>query len=109
MFGQERADDRAWLHDRRWQISWQIQASHQLGGPGTGPRIHHLSSRSIGEFADRISGQPVIEKIWNRKQSFCRCKKLGSLTPSGEELIQGVDWHELNAGRVVDLFLANLP
>ena len=39
---------------------------------------------------------------------FCRFKQFGGLTSSGEELIQSVDGHELNASRLVDLLLANL-
>ena len=40
---------------------------------------------------------------------FCCFKDLGGLTLCGEELIQSVDGHELNTGRVVDLLLTNFP
>ncbi len=39
---------------------------------------------------------------------FSSFKKLRSLTSSSEELIQGIDRHELNASGSVDLFLPDL-
>jgi len=104
---QERPDDRAWLYDRCRQMSGQFQALHQGGGPHALHRIHHLSGSCDGEFADCISRQPVVKQIWDREQMFGGGKNFGGFPLCRDELIQRVDGHELNAGRVVDLFLPN--
>ena len=61
MSGQERPNDRARLDDGCRQMSRQFQALHQSSGPGALHRVHHLGGGCVGEFADCISGQPVVE------------------------------------------------
>src|SRR5207302_9268286 len=76
--------------------------------PLTFQRIYHLGCGSVREFADSISREPIIKEVRHCDQALCGEKDLGRISPGRDQLIEGVDGHELDAGDGVDLFLRNL-
>ena len=59
------------------KCSREFEPPHQVGGPRALHRIDHLCGRCIGEFADCVSREPIIEEVRNRQHARCSGQKLG--------------------------------
>src|SRR6202008_3213453 len=105
---QQRAYDRSRLDDGCRQTGIQTQLFHEIDCPGALDRIDELSRSRIGEFANRIPGEPIIEEVRYRYPLLRNRQDGWRVALGSEELIERVDRHELDTCCPIDLVLRYL-
>ncbi len=66
--------------------------------------VHELRRGGVGVFGAEVAGEPVIEEVGDGDERVGGIEQARRLARGGEDLIERVDRHELDAGEGVDLF-----
>jgi len=101
----QKADGGARLHHRQEYVSRQIEAPEQIPSPIAGTWVEALCGGRVGELAGLDAGKPVVEEVGHHQKGTGHTECTVPLAPHGEQLVQGVDFHELDA-RLVENDLA---
>ena len=105
--GRELSDDGAGLYDAGQQALGDAETSEHLAVPVAGEDVEHLGGGGDGVFGLHLAGQQIVEQVGGEEQLVGALKQLGAVFRDRDELEEGVDLHELDAGALVDLVTGN--
>ena len=95
------------LEDLGQQARGQVEIFEEFGGPGALRGVHELGGCGVGVFGPEVPGEPEVEEVGDGYQRVGRVEQTRGSARSGEDLVERVDRHELNAGDGIDLFTRN--
>src|SRR5689334_18679132 len=93
----KRADARAGRNDPRKNVCREIESFKQVVGPGTLCGMEKLSRGRIRKFGNLCGTETPMEKVGHHQQAIRRLQNLRIIFLPGEQLIQSIDLHELQA------------
>jgi len=99
----ERAEDRAWLDDLRQNGRRQIQPAQQIASPIAAAGVIELRRGSNGELTHCPARQPVVEQVRDHQQGASLLECRTPVLSHGEQLVERVQLHELDARLGKDL------
>ncbi len=102
---EERPQHRPRRDDLPQDARGNAQPLQHVARPIAGPGIVELAGGRLRELADLASSEPEVEEIGHHQQPLGRLQLGGVAEGHGQELVQGVELHELDA-RALEDFLA---
>jgi len=96
--GPQHAQPGAGRHDFRKNARGQAKLFQQAGGPVAGQRVQALGGGAVGEFDHTGATQRPMDEVRHQQQRVRPFEHLRSALFMGQQLEQGVELHELQAG-----------
>ena len=103
------ADDGSGVDDIRQDAARQVEPGEERVRPRAGLHVHHLRRTREGVFAEDLSAEMVADQIGDEDQRAGAGQGRVALRPHGEQLVETVELHELEAGVLVDLASRHEP
>lgn len=95
--------------DDGWEdFGGEAEFFKHAGGPVAALGVVHLAGGGDGEFAFAFAAEEIVEEVGHEEEGFGAFESGGAGFVEGDELEEGVEGHELDAGGVEDLLAAEL-
>lgn len=99
---QEAADAGAGGDGGLKEVCGQVEGGEEVGVPGAGAAVDHLGGGGDGGFVDHLAAEEVVEEVGDVEQAVGVLEGGWFCVVLGDELVEGVEGEELDAGGVVD-------